>query len=91
LALSVFFPLGLSLDMFVGIISVALIEDTLLGVPAGEGLDYSDASFLVVFLTTLVQGFFLNMILLAYMAGIYVLQWSWAMIRTKYEGLRTKQ
>jgi hypothetical protein len=73
---SIVFPIGLALDMFVGMLSVGLVasatttaEPTLFEAGDGHG-----ASFLLVFATTILQGLFLNLLLCGYMILIYATQ-----------------
>lgn len=73
IALSLLFPLGLALDMFLGVIAVSLVE-TVLSNPYGG--DASRLSFAVVLMTTVVQGVLLNLVLAAYMALVYAAQWT---------------
>ena len=73
-AISIIFPIGLALDVFVGMCSVALVEGPLLIDAWTDNLDYSASSFLVVFLTTVVQGLFLNALLMGYMLLVYAAQ-----------------
>ena len=72
LLMSLLFPLGLTLDMFLGVIAVSLVE-TAMSIPYGS--DASRLTFAVVFVTTLVQGVLLNLVLVAYMALIFAVQW----------------
>ncbi|MEM8733965.1 MAG: hypothetical protein AAGG44_07080, partial [Planctomycetota bacterium] len=76
IGISIFFPLGLFLDMFVGIFSVQVvtISANALGVMEGGRGDFgvgNDFSFF--FVTTLVQGVFLNCVLFAYILIIYAI------------------
>ena len=67
--ISLIFPIGLTIDMFTGIISVSLV-DSLLG--SGTRLESTaPVSAVSVFLTTVVQGVLLNLMLLAYMFIVY--------------------
>ena len=72
LLMSLLFPVGLTLDMFLGVIAVSLVE-TAMSIPYGS--DASRLTFAVVFVTTLVQGVLLNLVLVAYMALIFAVQW----------------
>jgi len=73
LLLSLLFPLGLGLDVFLGLIAVGLVQATM-SVPYGAG-QASAVPFGVVLLTTLVQGVLLNLVLVAYMALVFAVQW----------------
>jgi len=68
--MSVIFPVGLSIDVFTGAWSVSLVQNAL---PASH--DVVDArltaSFLQVFVTTLLQGICLNAVLFVYMVFVY--------------------
>jgi hypothetical protein len=76
IAISILFPLGLALDMVVGVFSVTLVEDSFVVSASLENLDYSAANFFVVFLTTLLQGVLLNTLLFGFMVAIYAVQWA---------------
>lgn len=68
--MSVIFPVGLFVDMFTGVWSVAIAQSVFRAsadVPDGS----MAASFLQVFVATVIQGAFLNAMLLVYMLFIY--------------------
>jgi hypothetical protein len=65
LAASIFFPVGMTADVFPGMISVGLVDNW---------TGYDPESFTGTFLITLVQGTLLNVILTAFMAVIYTFQ-----------------
>lgn len=69
--ISVIFPVGLAIDMMTGVFSVAIVENVW---PADTG-ELSEieaaATAFTVFLTTIVQGVLLNLILFVYMACVY--------------------
>ena len=75
------------LDMWTGMISVMLVEAS-----AFEGNSAENASFLIVFLTTIVQGTLLNVVLFAYMALVWCVVWmvaklwNWNSAPTRLEG-----
>jgi len=68
---SVIFPVGLAIDMMTGMVSVAIVENTW----PTDSLEFSEmsaaASAFAVFLTTIVQGVLLNIVLFGYMLGVY--------------------
>lgn len=68
--ISVIFPIGLFVDMLTGSWSVALVQELF---PASQHLAHGKAaaSFAQVLITTIVQGAFLNGLLLVYMLFIY--------------------
>lgn len=70
LAMSIIFPIALFVDMWTGMLSVMLIQSI-----AHKSDTAENASFLVVFLTTLVQGTLLNVVLFAYMALVWCIVW----------------
>jgi hypothetical protein len=76
IAISILFPIGLALDMVVGIFSVTIVEDSFVVSASLQNLDYSAANFFVVLLTTLLQGVFLNTLLVAFMMMVYGIQWT---------------
>ena len=69
--ISVIFPVGLAVDMMTGVLSVAIVEN----VSPMNSVELSEtgasASAFTVFLTTVVQGVLLNMMLFGYMVGVY--------------------
>ncbi|MEW6251703.1 MAG: zinc ribbon domain-containing protein [Planctomycetota bacterium] len=65
IAMSILFPVGMGVDLVPGMASVALVAVVL-----GPNLN----SFAVTFATTLVQGVFVNCLLVGYMAIIYGIQ-----------------
>lgn len=69
--ISVIFPVGLAVDMMTGIVSVAIVQN----VSPANSVDLPDAgaavSAFAVFLTTVVQGILLNIMLFGYMACVY--------------------
>lgn len=70
IVVSLIFPLGATVDVFTGMISVSLVSG-----PGAEPVgQLEEASFLTVFLTTLVQGVLLNAVLFTYMAVIHGMQ-----------------
>jgi hypothetical protein len=69
LGISIIFPIGMTLDMMVGMISVSLVEG-----PIIESSELAEPAFWVVYLTTLMQGFLLNLILGGYMLVVYAVQ-----------------
>ena len=73
MAISIIFPIGLMVDMFTGVLAVAVVQETLFQT---DGVQ--DALVLAVFLTTLVQGLLLNLILMAYMLVVFAAQWLWS-------------
>ncbi len=66
--ISLIFPIGLTVDMFTGIVSVSLVESVLTGYRAVDG---ESQSVLGVFLTTLLQGLLLNLLVFGYMLLVY--------------------
>ena len=75
LALSILFPLGLALDMFVGIISLSIVNAVHIEELSLVGQESGGPAFLAVFLTTIVQGGLLNALLFVYMLCLYAIQW----------------
>ncbi|MFN3192066.1 MAG: hypothetical protein ACE361_16260 [Aureliella sp.] len=76
IAISILFPVGLFLDMFVGIFSVRIVtvSASALGFMENGGGDFGAGNdFGFFFATTLVQGVFLNCILFAYMLVVYAI------------------
>lgn len=80
--ISIVLPIGATLDMFVGAFSMSLVESLSL-FQASER-----PPFLQVFITTLVQGVLLNIVLLAYMTGVYGILRLFAALQRRVE-LRT--
>jgi hypothetical protein len=78
LFVSIVFPLGLALDMFVGMLSVGLIASAAATASPDPSLfdavDGRGASFLLVLVTTILQGLFLNLLLGGYMLLVYATQ-----------------
>lgn len=62
LLVSAIVPVGMFLDMFPGMIAVDIVG----------AMDFPRTAFVVAFLTTLVQGFLLNVILAMFMGMLYV-------------------
>ncbi len=68
---SVIFPVGLALDMIVGAASVSIVENVS-PVRSAEFAEVANAATgFTVFLTTIVQGLLLNVVLFAYMICVY--------------------
>ena len=69
--ISVVFPVGLAIDMMTGMVSVGIIQN----ISPSDSYDWSeggpDVSAFAVFLTTVVQGILLNIMLFGYMLGVY--------------------
>ena len=82
--ISVIFPIGLFVDMFTGTWSVALVQEMF---PDAGSLGRAGAavSFLQVFITTVVQGTFLNGLLLIYMLVIYSVLRLFGVVRGRLE------
>ena len=78
LGISILFPIGLYLDVIVGMFSIMLMSN--LDPAAIEG--DAPASFGWYFATTLVQGVFLNVILLIYLLVVYGI--CYLVMRKKY-------
>lgn len=74
--ISVAFPVGMGIDLSVGIISTG-ITDAVLQTTMVRGFDQDgfSAGFLPVYMNTIVQGILLNFILLAYMSVIWLIVW----------------
>jgi len=76
LGMSILFPIGLSMDMVVGMLALAT-STTLFGqdsiAPTRIGEAATGPSFLWFFATTIVQGIYLNIILFVYMLVVYAL------------------
>ena len=71
MGISIVFPVGMFMDAMVGIASTA-ITDSLL--PFGMGaIDGGQGTFLAFFITTILQGILLNILLFCYMAVVYVI------------------
>ena len=68
LTISIIFPIALMVDVWTGMISVAIMEPATL-----DGA--TDAGFLIVFLTTVLQGTLLNVVLFSYMGLVWFLVW----------------
>jgi hypothetical protein len=69
IGISLLFPFGIYLDLFVGFLSVSITESLF---PNSLGLDDSQTSmFLAFFGTTILQGLLLNAMLLVYMVFVY--------------------
>ena len=81
LVLSILFPLGLTLDMFVGMISLRIVSAVHIDELSLAGQESGGPAFLVVFLTTIVQGSLLNTLLLLYMLCLYAIQTRWSAMR----------
>jgi hypothetical protein len=73
LLVSVFFPVGMALDMIPGIISVGIVEE--LGGVTGGSRAGPGADFVATFLITLIQGTILNVLLSLFMLVLWGLQW----------------
>lgn len=71
LTISIIFPIALFVDTWTGMLSVMLIESNAVG-----GNPSENASFLIVFLTTMVQGTLLNIVLFAYMSLVWCVIWT---------------
>jgi len=67
-AISFILPVGIAVDLFVGMFAVQTVQ----------GFFGEDHGFWVTYLTTLVQGALLNVLLLAFMAVVYAVQFSFA-------------
>ena len=69
--ISIIFPVGLAVDMMTGVLSVAIIQN----VSPAHSIDLPESgaavSAFAVFLTTVVQGILLNVMLFAYMILVY--------------------
>ncbi|MCA9124401.1 MAG: hypothetical protein H6822_32025 [Planctomycetaceae bacterium] len=71
--ISVIFPIGLAIDVITGMLSVALVGNIWPTDSAELSEMGSAASAFSVFLTTLVQGVLLNIVLFCYMVCVYAL------------------
>lgn len=69
--ISVIFPVGLAVDMMTGIVSVEIIQRVVTTNSASLPEVRIAASAFAVFLTTIVQGALLNIMLFAYMVCVY--------------------
>ncbi len=67
-AISIIFPFAIVIDVWTGMLSVLIVNPGYIDGKSGAG-------FLSVFLTTLVQGTFLNVVLLAYMGVVWCILW----------------
>ena len=67
--MSIAFPVGMFIDMFSGIVSISIVSALLNA--SFEGGD--PASFFAIYLTTLVQGAILNVMLMGLLGIIYTL------------------
>ncbi|MDA1055392.1 MAG: hypothetical protein O3C40_33755 [Planctomycetota bacterium] len=85
---SVIFPAGLAIDMMTGIISVAIIQN----VSPANSVELSEvsatASAFAVFLTTVVQGILLNIMLFGYMVCVYGVLRVMARVRDRFRDRR---
>lgn len=67
MAISIIFPIGLGIDMFIGLASIMLVSPFFQS-QAGFG---EDGSFLMHFVTTIVDGILMNILVLLVMAPIF--------------------
>jgi len=72
IGVSILFPVGIYLDLFVGFLSVG-ISDSFFSttIASGNSPDAVGASFFAFFFTTLIQGVFLNLLLFGYMVIVF--------------------
>jgi hypothetical protein len=68
---SVVFPVGLAVDMMTGVVSIAIVQNISLANSVELSEAGAAASALAVFLTTVVQGILLNIMLFGYMVCVY--------------------
>ncbi|MBP86771.1 MAG: hypothetical protein CMJ64_08650 [Planctomycetaceae bacterium] len=81
--ISVIFPVGLFVDMFTGMWAVTFVQQLFPNsLEVGHGK--SAASFLQVFITTIVQGTFLNGLLLIYMLVVYSILRLFSQVRIRW-------
>lgn len=80
LAMSIIFPIALMVDFWTGAISFSVVQSL-------TSDDPDNASFFIVFLTTIVQGTLLNVVLFAYMALVWCLVWLVARLRRRDRGV----
>lgn len=80
LILSVLFPIGIVLDMFLGAVAVSLIAQGVRWVGWDLPIE-ENAPWWIVYVTTLLQGALLNLLLFAYMLVIWGIQWFWRATR----------
>ncbi len=71
LAISIIFPIAIFVDGLLGVCSMTIVQPSSMGEMRGE----ADVGFLLVFLTTVVQGILLNLVLFAYMSLVWCLVW----------------
>lgn len=74
MAISILFPVGMGIDMFVGLIAVGLTT-SVLGEITGTNQEGLSQGFVGFYVTTLVQGTLLNLILFGYMLLVYSVAW----------------
>jgi hypothetical protein len=78
---SIFFPVGLFLDIWLGVVSISLVQlvvgEVLTPSRNAEAVFSGIHIFTSVFLTTLVQGLLLNIVLAGYMGVVYGLLSVW--------------
>ncbi len=71
LLVSVIFPVGLAIDMLLGVVSISIVEN----VSPIRSVEFAEvgnaATGFTVFLTTIVQGVLLNVVVLVYMLCVY--------------------
>ena len=72
MGVSIVFPVGLMFDMCTGMLAVAVVQEGLFQTSGPK-----EVAFAAVFVTTLVQGCLLNLILTAYMLVVFAAQWLW--------------
>ena len=75
IVISIAFPVGMGIDLYVGVISTRITE-VLLQTEMVEGLKRGvSVGFLPVYINTIAQGVLLNFILLVYMSVIWLIVW----------------
>ncbi|MBC8354961.1 MAG: hypothetical protein H8E66_23535 [Planctomycetes bacterium] len=81
--ISVIFPIGLAVDMMTGVVSVAIVQNISPANSAELSEAGASASTFSVFLTTVVQGILLNILLFAYMVCVYAVLRVMARVRDR--------
>jgi hypothetical protein len=74
LTISIIFPIAIVVDAWTGMLSIAIVQP---GSFEGAG----ESGFLIVLLTTIVQGTFLNVVLFGYMGLVWCVVWLVAKLR----------
>jgi hypothetical protein len=72
IAISIIFPVALTLDITLGMLSVAIARKLGLHIHEGPNTDAGLSEFVAFFVTTLIQGAMMNFLLFGFMAIVYL-------------------